>query len=74
MSNVSPPIISLSLRDNVRYEGGKWVGWTPDGSRIVSVGNSPNQVRQVAQRRGLPNILCEWVLPANERFFESELR
>jgi hypothetical protein len=53
----------------IRYDGGKWVGWTKDGARIISVAATPEAVRRAARQRGLSDITIEWVLPANERFF-----
>lgn len=55
----------------IHYEGGKWIAWTPDGGRIMGLGNTPNAARRQAERYGSVDITLEWVQPANERYFDN---
>lgn len=56
---------------------GKWVAWTPDGLRILASGDTPEEARNAANRRGIGidvnwapsfGVALEWVPAANERF------
>src|SRR3982751_6862888 len=61
--------LSILPSEQIRYDGGRWVAWTPDGSRIVAIGASRAATRRAAERRGSTDIKLEWVRPANERYF-----
>ena len=55
-------------RGAMRLEhAGKWLAWTEDESRIVAVGSTAEEVREIAKHTGHSRFIYDWVPPAESR-------
>src|SRR2546428_532152 len=58
-----------NLPETVPQEyAGKWVAWTKDAMRIVAAANTPEELKVEAERKGVRDIVYQWVPPADQRF------
>ena len=46
---------------------GKWIVWSPDGTQIVGVGETPEEARLAAEKASVKDGIYEWAPPADER-------
>jgi hypothetical protein len=50
-----------------REHAGKWLAWSEDESRILAVGDTPEEIRAAAEGSGHPRFIYDWVPPAESR-------
>ncbi len=63
-----PPPGELAPEVRMRLEhAGRWVAWTSDGRRIVAAGETPEAVRDAAERAGEARFILDWIPPVEER-------
>ncbi len=46
---------------------GKWLAWSDDETRILAVGDTPEEIRAIAERVGHSRFIYDWVPPAEAR-------